>query len=252
VLTDTLLVFRRSLRRSLRAPQWLFVGLSQPVLYLALFGPLLVRLVGEAPGFPPGDAWQVFVPGLLVQLALFGSAFAGFDLVFEKQAGVIERLRVTPVSRAALLAGRVLKDVVMLGAQAVVLLAVAVAVGLDVSLAGAALGVVLVMALGGGLAAASYAIALRTPSPDVLASILNTAAVPLLLLSGVLLPMSLAPGWLEAVSAANPLRWVVEAERSAFLGELGTTDVALGALAVAALVTVTGVAGTRAFRRAAA
>jgi ABC-2 type transport system permease protein len=252
MIADTLLVFRRSLARSLRAPQWVLIGLSQPLLYLALFGPLLRRVVASSADFPPGDSWQVFVPGLLVQLALFGSAFAGFDLVFEKQSGVLERMRVTPVSRAALLAGRVLKDVVMLAAQSVVLVGVAVLAGLDLSVGGAVAGLGVVLLLGGAMAAVSYTIALGTPTPDVLASVLNTAAVPLLLLSGVLLPMSLAPRWLELASGANPLRWVVDAERSVFRGDVLTGDVLVGAGVAAACLVLAGALGTRAFRRAAA
>ncbi|MFZ0626104.1 MAG: ABC transporter permease, partial [Acidimicrobiia bacterium] len=64
---ETWLVFSRAMRLSLRNPVWVILGLIQPILYLTLFGPLL-EPVANAPGFPPGDAWLVFVPGLLVQL----------------------------------------------------------------------------------------------------------------------------------------------------------------------------------------
>src|SRR3954454_14331628 len=106
---DTLLIFRRQLRLTLRNPVWVVIGLIQPFLYLAFFGPLLKNVAG-APGFPEGSAWQVFVPGLLVQLGLFGTALVGFGIIAEYRAGVIERMRVTPVSRLALLLGRVLRD----------------------------------------------------------------------------------------------------------------------------------------------
>lgn len=92
VLTETSLIFGRAMRRSLRNPTWIILGLIQPVLYLVLFGPLLKPIVA-APGFPPGDAWQVFVPGLLIMLGIFGGAFVGFELVAEYRAGVIERMR---------------------------------------------------------------------------------------------------------------------------------------------------------------
>src|ERR671930_2344861 len=101
-LQETDLIFRRAMRLSLRNPVWVILGLIQPILYLALFGPLLKRVV-RAPGFPPGDAWQVFVPGLLVQLGIFGAAFVGFGLLSEMRSGVVERMRVTPASRLALL-----------------------------------------------------------------------------------------------------------------------------------------------------
>lgn len=248
LVDHTTLVFARAMRRALRAPQWVFVGLGQPVLYLALFGPLLAAVL-DTPGIPAGDPWQVFVPGLLVQLALFGTAFAGFDLLFERQAGVLERLRVTPVHRAALLLGRVAKDVVMLLAQSVVLLVAAVVAGLEAPIFGVAAGLVLVLLLGVGFAAISYTVALYVPAPEGLAAVLNGAALPLLLLSGVLLPMSLAPPWLDALSRANPLRWIVEAERAAFRGEVTAPDVFHGLLAALVVAAGATIAGTRAFSR---
>jgi ABC-2 type transport system permease protein len=55
------------------------------------------------PGFPPGGAFNVFVPGILVMTALFGSAFVGFGLCDEMREGVVERIVVTPMSRMAML-----------------------------------------------------------------------------------------------------------------------------------------------------
>ena len=74
---DTWIVFARAMRLSLRQPLWVIIGLMQPILYLTLFGPLLLSMA-QAPGFPPGDAWQIFVPGLLVQMA--ADAFARIKL----------------------------------------------------------------------------------------------------------------------------------------------------------------------------
>jgi len=127
-LTETWLVFVCAMRLSLRNKVWLIIGLTQPLLYLALFGPLLKRIAGM-PGFPHGNSWQVFTPGLLVQLGIFGALFVGFGLIAEVRDGVIERIRVTPASRMALLAGRVLRDAVVLLVQSTVLLAAAYAFG---------------------------------------------------------------------------------------------------------------------------
>ncbi|HMA45647.1 MAG TPA: ABC transporter permease [Frankiaceae bacterium] len=220
------------------------LGLIQPILYLALFGPLLERVV-NAPGFPPGDAWQVFVPGLLVQLGIFGAAFVGFGLVAEYRAGVIERSRVTPASRTALLLGRVARDVIVLLVQAVLLTACAAMFGLRAPWGGVVLGVAVVGLLGAAFSSLSYAAALTLKSEDALAPLLNGLAVPVLLLSGILLPMSLAPVWLRGLSDANPLKWVVEGVRAAFRGSVGTSAVGWDLLATAGLVAVGVVVGTR-------
>src|SRR6202035_4590731 len=108
---DTLVVFRRELRLSLRNPAWVVIALVQPVLYLVLFGPLLTRLPASALGGPSAsagpagraDAYRFFVPGLLIQLGLFGSTFVGFTIIADWRAGVIERFRGTPVNRVAIL-----------------------------------------------------------------------------------------------------------------------------------------------------
>ena len=247
-ISETMIVFRRAMRLSLRNPVWVIIGLFQPLLYLALFGPLLQRLT-RIPGFPHGSSWRVFVPGLLVQLGIFGAAFVGFGLIEEMRSGVIERMRVTPASRIALLAGRVLRDVVVLLVQGSVLVLAALAFGLRAPVADLVLGVLLVGILGAAFASASYAAGLLLKTEDSMASVLNSITVPLLLLSGVLLPMTLAPAWLRTVSDINPVKHVVDAVRSVYLGHVATATVAWGLLATVGMVVAGMAFGTRTFRR---
>jgi ABC-2 type transport system permease protein len=247
MLSETLVVFRRAMRLSLRNPVWVIIGLFQPLLYLALFGPLLDHLTALR-GFPHSSSWRVFVPGLLVQLGIFGALFVGFGLIAEMRAGVIERMRVTPASRVALLAGRVLRDVVVLLVQGTVLVTAAVAFGLRAPAGYLALGLVIVALLGAAFASASYAAGLLLKTEDSMASVLNSLAVPLLLLSGILLPMSLGPAWLRTVADVNPVKHVVDAVRSVFLGHIGTGTVAWGLAATLALVVVGMAFGTRTFK----
>src|SRR5258708_9853844 len=231
---DTWLVFRRSVGITVRNPAWLVIGLTQPVLYLLLFGPLL-RSVAGVRGFPAGGATNVFVPGLLIQLGLFGTAFVGFSLIAELRLGVVERLRVTPVSRLALLLGRGLRDVLNLLVTSLLLVLVSLPFGLDLHPAGLAVFLVLQALLGLLFASLSYALALWLRSEDAFAPLLTTVTLPLLLLSGVLLPLSLAPAWLRAVAAANPLSYAVDAARALFAGHLGDPGVARGLAIVAVL-----------------
>jgi ABC-2 type transport system permease protein len=247
-LTETWLIFQRSMRQSLRNPAWVIIGIVQPVLYLALFGPLLVPVIQNTPGFPPGDAYQVLVPALLVQLGLFGSLFVGFGLISEYRAGVIERMRVTPVSRVALLVGRALKDVVVLVVQGILLTLLALPFGLRAPFGGVVIALLLVAVLALAMSSASYALALRLKSEDALAPVLNTIVLPLLLLSGILLPMTLAPTWLYDLSRVNPFVYVVDAERAIFRGDLGSVAV-VGIVIMIALVVVTVAWGVRTFQR---
>lgn len=248
-LRETWIVFARAMRLSLRNPVWVVIGLTQPVLYLSLFGPLLKRVVQATPGLPPGDAWQIFVPGLLVQLGVFGASFVGFGLIAEYRAGVIERMRVSPAHRVALLVGRVLRDVVVLLVQAVTLTVVAVPFGLRAPVLGAVLALLVVGLLGAAFSSLSYAAALTLKSEDALAPLLNGIAVPVLLLSGILLPMTLAPSWLRGVSDVNPLKHVVDGMRATFRGDVTTSTSLWGLVTTAALVALGVFVGTRTFRR---
>ncbi len=191
----------------------------------------------------------MFVPGLLIQLAMFGTLFVGFGLIAEVRFGVVERMRVTPASRLALLAGRVLRDVLVLVSQAVLLIAIASVFGLRAPLGGLVLVLAIVCLLGVALSSFSYAVALKLKSEDALAQLLNSLAVPLLLLSGILLPMSLAPRWLYLLSRINPFSHVVDGARAAVRGDFGSGSLVVGFIAALALA-VAGVAvGTRTFHR---
>ncbi|MFI6575273.1 ABC transporter permease [Nocardiopsis sp. NPDC050513] len=232
---DTWVVFQRQAQPVLRRPAMLLFGMLQPVLYLALFSPLLDGLGG-----PAGEgSWRWFVPGLLVMLALFTSGFAGFGILPEMASGAYERMLVSPASRVSLLLGRVLRDVTLMLAQALLILVLVVAFGFRVAPLGAAAGLALLAVLGVGLATVSYLTAMAVRETYVFAPIINAVLMPLMLLSGVLLPMDLAPGWLYTLSRLNPVAHVVDAERALFAGEWGATAgvgwaVALG-LAVVAL-----------------
>ncbi len=248
-LTDTWLVFSRAMRLSLRNPVWVILGLMQPILYLVLFGPVL-EPVASAPGFPPGSAWQVFVPGLLVQLGVFGAAFAGFGLIAEWRAGVVERMRVTPAARGSLLFGRVLRDVVVILVQGALLSVVAVVFfGLDAPIEGLLIGVAIVGLLGGAFSALSYGAALKLKSEDSFAPVVNGLILPILLLSGILLPMTLAPGWLQTVADLNPLTHIVDGVRAMYRGEIGSSDAWLGTVLTLALLVLGVFYGTRVFRK---
>jgi ABC-2 type transport system permease protein len=242
------IVFRRQIRMNLRNPAWVMIGIMQPVLYLVLFGPLLKPLVGS---FDTGtaNAYTFLVPGLLVQLGMFGAFFAGFALIGEWREGVIEAERVTPASRSALLVGRLMRDVLQLLVQALILVGLGLAMGLRGSAPGIVLGIVITLLIGGACAAASNALALTTKSEDVMAPVINIVMMPVLLLSGILLPMTLGPAWLRNASDFMPFRYVVDAVRDGFAGDLATSSVLWGLVWAVALAALGAWWGTATFRR---
>ncbi len=251
LLRDTWLVFGRYLGLLLRNPAWVAIGVIQPVLYLVLFAPLL-KSIASTRGFPPGGAYNVFVPGLLIQLGLFGAAGVGFSLIAELRYGVIERLRVTPVSRLALLLGRALRDIMSLLVQSVILIVLSLPFGLTIHFGGVLIVLALVGLIGLAMASISYACALWLRSEDAFAPLIFTATLPILLLSGVLLPLTLAPDWLRAIAAANPLAYAVDAARAVFNDHLGDVSVVKGVAIMALLALLAIGVAARQFGRAVA
>src|SRR5437660_1361887 len=248
LLRDTWLVFGRYFGLLIHNPVWIALGVLQPLLYLILFAPLL-KPIASMRGFGPGGAYNVFVPGLLVQLGMFGAAGVGFSLIAELRAGVVERMRVTPVSRLALLLGRALRDIVILDLQAAILVLLSLPFGLKVNFGGVLVVLALVAVLGLLTASLSYAAALWLKSEDSFAPLTFGLTLPLLLLSGVLLPLTLAPQWLRSVAAFNPLSYAVDAARAVFNDHLTDVSVEKGVLITAVLALVAVVLAVRSFGR---
>lgn len=252
MLRDIWLIFRRDMTLALRNPAWIMIGLMQPVLYLFFFGPLLESMVEHTPGFPPGNAWQILTPALIIQTALFGSSFVGFALLAELRTGVVERFRVTPTSRLALLLGRVLRDALQAVAQAVVITILAFLVfDLKASAGAIALSLLIVALVAIMLSSCSYALALRLKNEEAFPAVLNTVLMPLLLLSGIFIPISrgLAPDWLYDVSRWNPFTHIVDFERASFRGDFTTDAMLTGSLVLVVFTALGLLWGARTFQR---
>jgi ABC-2 type transport system permease protein len=246
LLRDTWIVFQRQMQLVLRNPVWLIIGVVQPLYFLLLFGPLLKPALGARTN---AEAYQIFVPGLLVMLAIFGSMFVGFGLIAELRAGIIERSRVTPVSRLALMIGRSLRDVVSLLFQALLITLLAIPFGLRISIGDLLLTFLLLALIGLMLSAVSNAVALKLRSEDALAPLMNALGQPILLLSGILLPLAFAPTWLQRIADWNPFSWAVDASRALFSGRPGDSSV-WQALVIIGVLTVLGLTwSARSFAR---
>ncbi|MFC8095852.1 ABC transporter permease [Streptomyces sp. NPDC057301] len=248
LLHDTALIYGRYLRQSLRSRFALLFGVLMPLLYLLFFGPLLTDL----PLGGEGSSWQVLVPGLLLQLGLFGASFAGFSIIIEKSQGVVERMRVTPVSRLALLLGRVLRDATVFVFQAVLLVLAALVMGLRAPLPGVLIGFAFVGLLTVSLASLSYALAMKVRTPQEFGPAVNAMTMPMMLLSGLMLPMTLGPTWLDVLSHFVPFRYLVDAVRDAYVGSYATAPMLYGVLVAIAFAGLAVTVGTRVFRTAGA
>lgn len=243
---DTWNVLTRELRPVVRDPFTLIFSLVQPLVFLGLFAPLLI---GQS-GLPAGETLQWFVPGVLVMIVLFGTGATGSNLQYEMMTGSHERTLVAPLSRSSLLVGRALKEIAPIIAQALIIVGIAALFGFRADPVGLVVGLALLAVFGVGLGALSYTLALKTKDREWLFwGVQQTLIFPLMILSGLLLPLDVAPGWMRAVAAVNPLNWVAQAARALLAGDLADVVVLWGWVAALALAAVGLWVGVRAIRR---
>jgi ABC-2 type transport system permease protein len=140
--------------------------------------------------------------------------------------------------------------VVILMFQAILLIVLAIPLGLDVDPAGVAVVLGLLVLIGLVTAPLSYSAALILKSEDAFAPLVNSVAMPLLLLSGILLPMALAPDWLQFLSSLSPLSHAVDAARSLFNGQWGDPEILIGVGMTGILAVLSLMLAARTFSRA--
>ena len=173
------------------------------------------------------------MPGLLVQLGIFGALFVGLR-ADRRVPGRRHRAQAGHARAAgsALLLGRVLRDVVVLIVQAILLIAGRIPLGLRAPRRGRWSALVVVALLGAAFASVSYAVALIAEERGRAGAAAQRVAMPVLLLSGILLPMTLAPPGCKS-SDVNPFKHVVDGVRALFRGDFtgGTAWWGLGVTA---------------------
>lgn len=184
-------------------------------------------------------------------MMLFGSISTSYGLLMELQFGVIERFRVTPVSRWALLLGLVLRDVVVVLVQMGLMSLVALLLGAHINAGGFLLALVLLAMLGTScLSSCACALALALKDANSFAALLQTLTTPVMFLSGILLPLTLASPVLRTIGRLNPFSYAVDAARHLFLGNLTDVSVVQGFGLMGGLMVLALLWGVWSFKRA--
>jgi ABC-2 type transport system permease protein len=215
----------------------LYTRAIQPALWLLIFGETFTKI--HAIPTPGGIPYLAYLaPGILAQSALFIAIFYGIQIIWERDAGVLTKLMVTPTPRAALITGKAFAAGVRSIVQATVIVILAAILGVALTdnplkLLGTAAIVVLGSAF---FSCLSMTIAGLALSRDRLMGIGQAITMPLFFSSNALYPERLMPGWLQAVSKVNPLSYEVDALRGLLIGtqaHLGLDAVVLVAATVA-------------------
>jgi ABC-2 type transport system permease protein len=190
----------------------------QPILWLVIFGKTFSRIRAIPTGKVP--YLDYLAPGIIAQSALFVAIFYGIQIIWERDAGVLTKLLVTPTPRAALVAGKAFAAGIRAIAQAIVVIIVAALLGVAMSWNPLRLaGVVVVVVLGAAFfSCLSVSIAGLVLKRDRLMGIGQAITMPLFFASNALYPVSIMPAWLRVISHGNPLSYEVAALRGLLLG----------------------------------
>ena len=220
LLYDTQSLFIRAFTKIIRNPTLLFVNLFTPLLFLVLFSQLLQKLTLFS-GLP-GSYLEYLTPGILVLNAVTGAFQSGMSMVNDYNSGFLQKLLLTPASRAALLLGRLMTDLLVLIIQSVIIIIVAVLLGLTIAtgLPGLLLIFVTLAFFDLAWAGLMLAVGLRTRKAETVSAVGNLLAFPLLFVSSALFPVSIMPKWAQIVSDYNPLSYAANVTRYLVQGGL--------------------------------
>jgi ABC-2 type transport system permease protein len=248
-LTHSLFMTQRLLRNLSRQPWWIAISLVQPILWLMLYGQLFKRVV-ELPGFNAGSYISFVTPGVVVMSALFAGGWNGMGVIMDMNQGVMDRLLVSPMNRAAIIIGRILSMSVTTIIQSLILIVLGFLSG--ARFAGGIPGIIVLLVcailLGAPFAALSNALALAVRKHESVIGASNFILMPLVFLSPVFMAKSVMPDWMRAVSRFNPVNWSVEAAREALSANTDWGFVLLRIGGLLAFAVVSGWLATGAFR----
>lgn len=196
----------------------LVTRMVQPALWLLIFGTTFSHLHAINTGKVSYLAF--LAPGIIAQSALFISIFYGIQIIWDRDAGVLAKLMVTPAPASALVTGKAFAAGVRSVAQVVGVLALAYAmnVGLTINPLRILAAMAIVMLGAGFFACLSMTLAGLVRNRDRLMGIGQAITMPLFFASNALYPVDAMPAWLRALSKVNPLSYEVDALRALLIG----------------------------------
>ena len=239
----------RDLRNLMRQPWYVALTLFQPIIYILLFAELFKKIV-EIPGFGSGSYIAFLTPGIVVMMALFSGGWSGMSTVQDLDRGFMDRLLVSPVSRTAIITGRLLQLALVTVIQASIVILIGLIRG--ASFSSGLVGIVVVIAcailLATPFAALSNGMALLVRQEESVIGAVNFVLLPLTFLSSVFMAQSLMPSWMQEAAKFNPVNWAATAGRAATALHPDWSFVLVRVGWLAALCVVSAWLATRAFR----
>ena len=250
LVTDTLIIAERNVVRLKRAPELLIGFTVQPIMFVLLFA----YVFGGAISTPGYSYIDYLIPGIIVQNIAFGGFATALGLNDDVRKGLIDRFRSLPMSRAAVLAGRTLSDVVTNTLSMTILLITGVIIGFtfQTTFLDALAGIGILLLFGYSFSWFLAFLGLLVSSPESVNSVGFIAVFPLTFLSSAFVPVASLPDGLQQFAEVNPFTIVVDSIRHLWLVGPNNNDVLGAVIWSLVIVGVFAPLAVGAYRRAAA
>jgi len=207
-----------------KSPFLFILTLIQPAIWIILYGE---SFPSSGISGLTSSYFSFLSVGMLSFVALFASVYSGMAIVFDRQSGFLRKMLVTSTSRGSIIMSYVVSNLFKAVVQVSILIAVAVALGLQTShmtALGLTSAFVAEALLAVGLSAIFTMIGIFSANPNIQLGVMNFISLPLLFASNSLFPTSAMPAWLQDVARANPLSYASDAARQTLLGASGLTS----------------------------
>ena len=226
----------RQIKRFLRTKSRLVSSILMPFLFLSFLGLPLSFI----PGFQIGgmNYLDFMAPGIVGMTLLFAGTISGVSVIWDKEFGFLKEVLVAPVNRFSIILGRSLGSMTIAIPQALIIVAIAMAMGVKISgISGFFLSIVFMILTCATFTGVGLIIAAKLTDTEGFMSIMNLIIMPIFFLSGAFFPLQVMPAWVRYIMYIDPLTYGVDGLRGALVGgaafPLWLDFVVLGVLSIA-------------------
>jgi len=252
--SETAAIFRRWNTKLVRQPIFIFFSLIQPLVWFLLFTQAF-SAIGDIPNFKQltGTASYVtfFTAAVVIQTITSSALSAGLGLVNDLESGFMDKMRVAPINKSAILFGKLFSDAITIVIQVVIILLIGVAIGVEI--ASGLLGVIMILILAAAFGMAwsgiSLFVGLTTKSDQTTLSVGLLTTFPLLFLSAAVMPLGLLPSWVQEVAKVNPFTYVAQAFQSLIIEGFVWEKIGNAFIAIIIIAAISLTASILVFRR---
>lgn len=219
-LLDTWIIAQRNLKRYVRLPQLLFFSSVQPIMFLLLFNYVFGGSIGQSLQIPGIKYIDYLLPGIVIQMVLFGGVQTGIGLAEDMGKGIIDRFRSLPMSRAAVIAGRTASDTIRNLVVILIMIGVGYLIGFRFleGFGNAVLMVIICLIFGFGFSWIFAYVGMRVKDSETAQLASFFLIFPLVFASAAFVPVSTMPSWLQAFARNQPVTFAVESARHFAIG----------------------------------